>query len=925
MKKNISTNEIRKLWLDFFKNNNHLEVESQSLIPKNDNSLLWINSGVATLKKFFSGQENPPSNRIVNSQRCIRTNDIENVGLTSRHHTFFEMLGNFSIGDYFRKEAIELAAKFLLEVLEINPSLLYITVYEEDNESFDLWIKNGMLKEHIIKCSKERNFWEIGKGPCGPCTEIYFDRGEKFDPNKIGERLFFEDIENDRYIEIWNIVFSEFENDGNNNYTKLARQNIDTGAGLERLACIIQDANTNYDTDGFVAPRKVLEANSVYKYNQDLYFEAEKDAKQLFVNKSFTVIIDHLKACLFAIADGAIPSNKDRGYVLRKLLRRLFFHLDFLKIKKDVLNSVVTSLIDLNSEYYSYLVEQKNNVLNVLYKEYDGYKLAIKNSLNFLQGIIANNEFNEFSLFKLVETYGFPIEIINELALSNDEKLKQEIFDCALDNQIQLDVKNISIDINKFNVFFDEHKKVSKADKKIDGIEKQNVSLMALDLPSSFDYFASEFSDAKVIKIFNENFEEVDALNCENGYLVLDKTCMYATSGGQLNDTGTINGFLVDDVIKSPNGIHVHHVINATIKTDDKCLVKHDTTRRQKLRIHHTSEHLLHSALKNEISTSIKQEGALKAPDKFTFDFFYPNKLSYDEFFKIEKNIKNVIELGFQTETTLCSLKEAQDLGALAYFEDVYKKIKGDLRVVKVSDQSIEICGGTHVENTSEIFDFKIIGFTSKGSGSWRIEAISGHDNVTHFNETILKSAMLEFLDNKKFLEKEDNDIDDEIKALLETDVLKIHYLQLKYILEKLKNAILIVKNKNKKNELAKKAQEIKETLIGQKDLFFEKVIHLEGYDRKVLITSLMDVINEVPNKLFFVTNFVDNSYQYIFVCNEQLAKQKNINFNLVAKKINEQLEGKGGGRNNYVQGSIKQFNHELIVQLISEFVNGIN
>lgn len=923
MNSKLSTNQIRKKWLNFFKSKNHLEVESKSLIPVNDNSLLWINSGVATLKKFFSGQENPPSNRLVNSQKCIRTNDIENVGLTSRHHTFFEMLGNFSIGDYFRKEAIAYAAEFLLKELAIDPKLLYVTVYEEDNESYELWIKHGIIKEHIVKCDKSRNFWEIGAGPCGPCTEIYYDRGTKFDPNNVGEKLFFEDIENDRYIEIWNIVFSEFENDGKNNYQKLVRQNIDTGAGLERLACILQGVNTNYDTDGFEIPRKEIEKFSTYKYDENLYFEKNKDELKVFINKSFVVIIDHIKACLFAIADGALPSNKDRGYILRKLLRRAFFYMDFLKINKDALSNLIDKIIEINLDYYPYLSKAKQIVFETILKEYDSYKVAIKNSMKFLNELLENNEFNEQNLFKLVDTYGFPIEIINELEQSHNNELKKMMFACLSEESSKLNFTNLNFDFKKFAMYFDKHRYISKSNKNVSGIDKQNSALMNLDVVSIFDYEKESLNDAKVVKLFDEEFNEVNALENQNGYIVLDKTVLYATSGGQVNDTGKIATFEVDNVTKTPNGINLHHILNASIKLNEVVNVVHDIQRRAKNRIHHSSEHLLHSALKNEISESIKQEGALKAPEKFTFDFYYPKKLTIEEIEKLEANIRKVIAASIASKTQMCTLEEAQKIGALAYFEDVYKKIKGKLRVVTLSDKSTEICGGTHVKNTDEIYDFKILNLLSKGSGSWRIEAISGKDNIENFLNTTLKNAIALFNEYKAIIEKE-KDIDENIKKIISTDINKVHYLELKNYLDELKVAVTIIKNKNQKNLIQQEANELKAKLLIDQNKFFDQVVYLENIDRKILVTSLTNLVNEIRNKFFVAFNFVDNAYQYVIAINEDDCKAKKMNANELAKTLNTSFEGKGGGRPNFVQGSVKKIDKESINKMVMDYINGI-
>ncbi|RJS93433.1 alanine--tRNA ligase, partial [Ureaplasma urealyticum] len=350
----LSTNEIRKKWIEFFESKDHLFIEPKSLIPKNDPTLLWINSGVSTLKDYFSGKVKPPHKRLVNSQKAIRTNDIFNVGLTSRHHTFFEMLGNFSIGDYFKKEAIDWAYEFLINVLKIDVKKLWVTVFEDDQFTNDEWIKLGIIKEQIIKCNRDRNFWDVGNGPCGPCTEIHYDRGERFDPNKIGSKLILEDIENDRYVEIWNIVFSQFNNDGHNNYTELLQKNIDTGAGLERIACISQDVPTNFDSDVFMRITKSVEQFSEYKYDMNEYFHP--NVTQNKINFAYKVIADHMRATVFAIADGAIPSNKERGYILRRLIRRTMVLVRRLNINNLLwVDAVVDAIASTMGDFYTYL------------------------------------------------------------------------------------------------------------------------------------------------------------------------------------------------------------------------------------------------------------------------------------------------------------------------------------------------------------------------------------------------------------------------------------------------------------------------------------------------------------------------------------------------------------------------------------------
>lgn len=910
----MTFNEIRKSWLDFFEKNNHLVVESQSLIPKNDNSLLWINSGVATLKKYFSGEENPPSRRLTNSQRCIRTNDISNVGVTSRHHTFFEMLGNFSIGDYFRKEAIQLAFNYLVNILKLPIEKLYFTVFENDLESYDLWIKLGAIKSHIIKCSKDRNFWEIGQGPCGPCTEIYFDRGEKFDFDNLGEKLFFEDIENDRYIEIWNIVFSEFENDGNGNYTPLVRKNIDTGAGLERLACILQEVNTNYDTDVFVYVRDEIEKYTSFRYDSDLYFQKNKDPIKKLINKAFSVIIDHFKSSIFAISDGATPSNKDRGYIIRKLLRVSFFYMDILKISEKSINKIIDAIIYTMTDFYPYLENNKQKLYEVFLNEYKSHNNSLSKSVKDFIDLVNSEKVDEKKLFTLVDTYGFPIEIIKEIENHKDIVVINTIINSIASkfNHSTTNIKKLEIDFNKFNELFDNHREISKSSNGSESaISKQNKNLLSLDVESIFDYELLEINNSNVIKLFNQNFEEVKELKNESGFVVLSKTCFYATSGGQLNDTGKINSFLVDDVIKGPNGQHVHHILNASLKENDKVNVKIDVERRNSLTIHHSTEHLLHSALKRKIDLSIKQEGALKSPEKVTFDFHYHKKLSIDDIKKIENDIKDVIKSSQNSELFIVSLDEAQKMGALAYFENVYKKIKGKLRVIKLGNNSIEICGGTHVKNTKDIQDFMIIKLDSKGSGTWRIEAISSNKLIDEFNKKV-KVETIQLIDDYFKEYKKIGIKDNEFEKYLNIDFLNLHFIEIKQYSEQIKNLLNIIKHKSKKDDEEKEIIKLKNDLKNKTDLV--NIIALENVDRKLLMQTLTNLVNENKENIYFVYNKNDNSYQYFMVANDKFLLNKNINLQDYANKLNATLNGKGGGRFNFIQGNFNELNIEKII-----------
>lgn len=921
--KKLSFDQIRKIWLDFFASKQHMVLESQSLIPKNDNSLLWINSGVATLKKFFSGVENPPSNRLTNSQKCIRTNDIYNVGVTSRHHTFFEMLGNFSIGDYFRVEAITFAYELLTKHFEIDSKLLYITVYKEDEESYQLWQKLGIEKSHIIKCDKDRNFWEIGQGPCGPCTEIYYDRGPKYDPNNMGEKLFFEDIENDRYIEIWNIVFSEFENDGNNNYTPLIRKNIDTGAGLERLACVSQDVPTNYDIDVFDNVKQEIQKYTENKYNKQLYFEKQKNPIDLLINRAFNVIIDHFKSAIFAISDGALPSNKDRGYIIRKLLRRSFVYFDILKIKNDINEILVKKIIDTMKSYYPELKTNETKIIEAIKQEYKIHNETLNNTINEFKELLQTNKLDEYNLFKLVETYGFPLEIIKEIENSKNESKEMINFIIKAFIKTEINKDNIfslnKFDYEKFNQHFEEHKKVSKGNKEAIAIVKQNKNIMNLDVESKFDYDVLQIDDAKIVYLYNENFDIVDKLNNENGYVVLDKTCLYATSGGQLNDEGSIDNFNVIDVIKSPNGIHIHKIENATLTLKQIVKVKTNVERRQILTIHHSTEHLLHSALKNQIDESIKQEGALKSPTKVTFDFSYNKKLTLEQILLLEKFIKDIINQNVKSETYLKTLDEALQMGALAYFDDVYRKIKTKLRVVKLCEKSIEICGGTHVKNTSEIQNFKIVKLDSKGSGSWRIEAISSNKLIQDFNENVHKPLLqsLKDLINEYENLKLKNDTFENVKKL---DINNLHYFELKNHYDILKNEINLIKYKIEKENNNKAVEELKNTLNSYTNKI--NLISVKDIDRKTLTTTFTSLLNEKKEHIFIVLNHIENAYQYILCCNQDFAKQKNINLNLLNKVIVEKLNSKGGGKNNFVQGSFSSLNNYDVNELIKEANN---
>ncbi len=912
--KYLTTNEIRRKWLDFFKSKNHEEFESKSLIPKDDNSLLWINSGVATLKKYFSGKEIPSSNRITNSQRCIRTNDIENVGVTARHHTIFEMLGNFSIGDYFKNEAIEFAFELLTKEFEFDINKLYITVYKDDKITYDKWIELGILENHIIKCDKDRNFWDLGSGPCGPCTEIYYDRGTKYDPNNIGEKLFFEDIENDRYIEIWNIVFSEFNNI-NGEYPKLEKQNIDTGAGLERLASIFQDVPTDFDIDIFKPLISVIENYSEYKYDVDAYFS--NDLEQKKINKNFRIIVDHFKASCFAIADGAIPSNKDRGYIIRKILRRAKLSLFFLKIKtNDLVPNLVEEIIKQMNDYYPYLSDNKDKIINNILKEFEIFEKTLSNVENLFKKSINDKKITGETLFHLVDTYGFPIELIKEIKENNSFIELENIYSFN-DEEKKILRTNIKIDFDEFNKLFEEHKEISKSRNDVNSFDVQNATLLNLDIQSKFDYSLRKCK-SKILKMFDLDFNEIDSITNNDCYVLLDKTCFYATSGGQVNDIGKIDNYFVIDVFKAPNGQHIHKVKNATLNINENVICKLKWNRRKYCTINHTTEHLIHSALKNIIDNNIKQEGAFKSDTKLTFDFQYPTKLTNEQIREIENYIDSLIKKEIDIEIIYTNFENAKKMGALGYFEDVYKKIKGDLRVVKIGDSSIELCGGTHLPNTKYIDQFKILKCESKGSGSWRIEAITTSYKINKYIEQI-KSQYL-------------SDIDEKIENLksLNLDISKLEELKNNFLnlfndinenfkeiidykssINNLYQSIMVEYNKNnEENEI----NLIKEKFIDLND----KYIVVNNFNQKSIQLAITELMNEHQDRPFFLFNEIDDKLQYYAGWNKNTNK---LDFSLIIKEFNTISNGKGGGKKEFAQGGTS--NKDSLEQMIN-YINSL-
>lgn len=893
--KKMTSYEIRNTWLTFFKKHNHLILASESLIPKNDKSLLWINSGVATLKNYFSGKENPPHKNLANSQKAIRTNDITNVGQTSRHHTFFEMLGNFSIGGYFKQQAIQLAYDLLILEYEIDINKLYITVFDEDQLTYDEWIKHGIPANRIIKCGKDRNFWDVGSGPCGPCTEIFYDRGSEFDPQNLGEKLFFEDLENDRYVEIWNIVFSQYNNDGNNNYTELSRKNIDTGAGLERLACISQKANTNFDTDLFMPIIETTNQFTSNKYDCNNYFNPTPS--QTKINLYHKVIADHVRAAVFAIADGAIPYNKDRGYVLRKLIRRVIVMFHKLNINQNIFSDLVKIAISIISDHYDYLIAEQAKIIEILNREYVVFNKTLKKGLKIFEESVDQKTFDKNKLFKLVETYGFPFELIQELA----------------------NEKNIELDVDGFNELFKKHQVISSSNNEKNALYIQNGELLKLDTDFEFVYKTDSLK-ANVLKLFDKDLQPVESLQNQEGYIVLDKSNFYATSGGQLHDFGTINKTIfVDDVFKGPNLQHIHHASQISLKTGDTVNLQIDLKNRELTRNNHSVEHLIHATLCLLVDPNIKQEGAFKSAKKVTFDFKHHERLSEDKLEEIENKINDVINQKIESEVLHLSLEEAKAIGAKAYFEDVYKKIKSKLRVVKMGDYSIELCGGTHVDNTYEIESFKIIDFYPKGSGSWRIEGITTNDTISEWTNNKITDINDELLDLKikyQQLHKHNEALDKlfnyDIKNINLTELIKLH--------QEVKASFLSFKHECDKQTAINEIQLVKTNFAScsQSQNNIKSYI-FENLTNKNIFNALNELINENSETIFMAFNIVDNEkIQYIFSTN---VKNK-INLNSYISELNKITDGRGGGKPNIVQGGCRFDQIDNVKKWIKQTIN---
>ena len=705
-------NELRKMFLDFFESKGHLVMKSFSLVPHNDNSLLLINSGMAPLKPYFTGQEIPPRRRVATCQKCIRTGDIENIGKTDRHGTFFEMLGNFSFGDYFKTEAIHWSWEFLTQVVGLEADRLYPSVYLDDDEAFRIWNEEiGIPKERIFRFGKEDNFWEHGAGPCGPCSEIYYDRGEKYG---CGKPTCTVGCDCDRYIEVWNNVFTQFENDGHGNYTELAQKNIDTGMGLERLAVVVQDVDSLFTIDTNKALLDRVCELSGKEYQKD----HETDV-------SLRIVTDHIKSCTFMISDGIMPSNEGRGYVLRRLLRRAARHGRKLGIQGEFLANLSDTVIALSKDGYPELEEKKAMIFKVLSQEEDKFNKTIDQGLAILSDMEeAMRRENGTALsgadaFKLYDTYGFPLDLTREI----------------------LEEKGLSVDEDGFAACMKEQKEKARKARKTTNYMGADVTVYQSIDPSITTEFVGydRLEHSSPITVLTTDEEIVEALtDGERGTILVKETPFYATMGGQQADTGVIESdhglFAVEDTIRLQGGKvgHVGHMVRGMFSTGETVTLKVDPENRALTARNHSATHLLHKALRTVLGEHVEQAGSLVTKDRLRFDFTHFSAMTPEELKKVEDLVNQEIRASLPVKTDVMSLEDARKTGAMALFGEKYGET---VRVVRMGDFSTELCGGTHVANTSEISYFKILSEAGIAAGVRRIEALTSAGLIHHYEQ----------------------------------------------------------------------------------------------------------------------------------------------------------------------------------------------
>lgn len=857
--KSYGVNELRKMFLEFFESKGHLKMKSFSLIPHNDNSLLLINSGMAPLKPYFTGQEIPPRRRVTTCQKCIRTGDIENVGKTARHGTFFEMLGNFSFGDYFKNEAIAWSWEFLTEVVGIDENRLYPSIYQDDDEAFEIWNKKiGVPAERIFRFGKEDNFWEHGAGPCGPCSEIYYDRGEKYGCGKPGCTV---GCDCDRYMEVWNNVFTQFENDGNGNYTELVQKNIDTGMGLERLAVVVQDVDSIFDVDTVQALRnKVCEfAGVTYK---------EDEAKDV----SIRLITDHIRSATFMISDGIMPTNEGRGYVLRRLIRRAARHGRLLGIDGMFLAKLSETVIEGSKDGYPELEEKKEFIFNVLTQEETKFNKTIDQGLSILntmeEELAAGNSkvLAGTDAFKLYDTYGFPLDLTKEI----------------------LEERGYEVDEDGFQKAMEEQRTAARTARKTTNYMGADATVYDEINPSITSEFIGydKLEATSDITVLTTDTEITEAIvDGQHGTVIVEQTPFYATMGGQEGDTGLISTpdgeFRVEETIKLKGGKigHVGTVTKGMLKVGDTVTLQVCPQERADTCKNHSATHLLQKALKTVLGSHVEQKGSLVTPDRLRFDFAHFSPMTAEELAKVEQIVNDEIRAELPVVTKIMTIEDAKKTGAMALFGEKY----GDtVRVVSMGDFSVELCGGTHVANTGNIMTFKIVSEAGVAAGVRRIEALTGEGVFQYYRK----------------LEQELNEAAQIVKATPATLTEKLNHLMAE--VKELSSENEALKSKLAKDSLGDVASQV--TVI--KDMKF-----LATSVKDVDMNGLRELGDQLKNQLgegvVVLASEKDGKVNLIVMATDGAMKQGAHAGNLI-KAIAPCVGGGGGGRPNMAQAGGK-------------------
>ena len=865
--KKLTSQQIRETWLNFFKERGHHVEPGANLIPQNDPTLLWINSGVAALKKYFDGSEIPPARRITNIQKSIRTNDIENVGKTARHHTFFEMLGNFSIGDYFRKEVIPWAFDILTneKYFGMPKDKLYVTYNPDDIETKMLWIKSGLDETHLIPL--ESNYWQIGEGPCGPNTEVFFDRGEKYDEHHLGIKLLSDELENDRYIEIWGIVFSQYNAQNGvsrKDYKELPSKNIDTGAGLERIACILQGTETNFETDLFWPIIKKTEEISHKKYSEN--------------KMAFRVIADHIRTCTFAIADGEFFSNEGRGYVLRRLLRRAMRYGMELGINETFLYKLVHTVVEIMQDFYPYLVEKESFVTKLIKLEEEKFIKTLRIGEDLVNNLLESNKtLSGEDAFKLYDTYGFPFELTQEIASEHNIVVKKEDFDKLMDEQKE---------------------RARSARSTLESMNRQSQDLLKFTAKSEFLYDAYSSKDAVVIGLFKDGIS-VNSISDE-GYLIFDKTPFYAEMGGQVHDIGkAVNDnceLEIENVSLAPNkqNLHFVKVLFGEVSIGDKFNLFVDRERRIQIECNHSATHLLHKALCEVLGTHIEQKGSYVCENYLRFDFGYLEKLTNLELANVESLVNKYINQAIEKNTLILPYDKAIKIGAEHEFNEKYGDV---VRVVQFGNISSEFCGGTHVKNTKDIGIFILGSEESISAGTRRIEAYTGasaykailqrNKIANEINESLSSKNSIESLDRIKNIIGENKNLE-----------LKI---------EELSSQIALSESKN----LLVHAKKIKDKTV--------VISYFDKLDRSEVI-KISDLLKENTNDLVAVLIGQESNGKYPLIVSVSKKISDKVNASNLLKKITIKLGGSGGGRPDLALGALTSIeNIDSIEELLKD------